>query len=369
MKNFKLNTFNLQLCADKGVDEQTTEIPAEYAEAFEGVEPRIALETLKEAGLLDKPETTKEDPVKEEPEMQEPAETKPDESKPGEQEAAKQPGQDESAKPEEDKAGGDLRVALKIERDKRKQLQDEINRLRATAPQQPITQAPAPVQAQQPSLQQQPENIQQRADYEDMLQAEAINRFKQKYGKEPDFYDPEGNDLVKFNILVRQVDKDVESYQNRARQERVQVENTAKQYADYVKDQMADDLVEVKRQKAVDQLKQMDPAVAQMIVNAVNRLDADQGTPQDLYIAKNFWEQVNPNPAAPTTTQTTVTPVSSQPNTIEKVKQMEAHPRTNQVSGSNTQGGYTLTELERMLQEKEWNEIPKDIQNLLLGLK
>jgi len=365
MKNFKLNTFNLQLCADKGVDEQTTEIPAEYAEAFEGVEPRIALETLKEAGLLDKPETIKEDQGKEEPEKQEPAETKPDASKPGEQEAAKQPGQDESAKPEEEKAGGDLRVALKIERDKRKQLQDEINRLRATAPQQP-----APVQAQQPSLQQQPENIQQRADYEDMLQAEAINRFKQKYGKEPDFYDPEGNDLVKFNVLVRQVDRDVEAYQNRARQERVQVETTAKQYADYVKDQMADDLVEVKRQKAVDQLKQMDPAVAQMIVNAVNRLDAGQGTPQDLYIAQNFWEQVNPKPvAAPVTTPPTVTPVASQPNIIEKVKQMEAHPRTNQVSGSNTQGGYTLTELERMLQEKEWNEIPKDIQNLLLGLK
>ena len=51
----------------------------------------------------------------------------------------------------------------------------------------------------------------------------------------------------------------------------------------------------------------------------------------------------------------------------EKLKQMERHPRAEQVNGSNAPvGAVTEAELEKML-EGDWDKIPPDVQKMLLN--
>jgi hypothetical protein len=364
-----------QLDADNNVNEQVTEIPAEYADQFEGVSKETALEILREAGLLPDQSSKEnnqddkasgEDQTGKQGAVQQPDGTKPDETN------KTKPDETKPNEEDPDKVGGDVRVALKIERQKRQQLQAELDKLKTQQPQvqqpvqQPVTQPPG----QQPNT----------PEYEDLLHDESVRRFEKKYDRKPDFFDPEGKDLAKFNVIVRQVDKEVETLQAEETERQAKQTAVNNDYVAFTNEVMADDLYEANKQKVIQAIDDLDPNMQNMLVGVVNRLEAGRGTAQDVYIAKSFWNQIVGSSVAQTgntdqqqtETQTEVTVIPVQPaptNKIEKAKQMEAHPRTDQIKGSNTQGGYTVAELERMVQEKEWHEIPKDIQDLLLGKK
>ncbi len=384
-----------QLDADNIVNEQVTEIPAEYADQFEGVSKETALEVLREAGLLQEKQTgpAEDDPGEGTgPEDNKSGQASDDQTgkqaesgqaKTGEQEAVKQPdvakpdeGKPDETKPNETKPDddpekhGDVRVALKIERQKRQQLQAELERLKAGA--QPPT--VHPLQGQQPQVQ----PNQNATTYEDLLHNEAMRRFEARYGRKPDIYDPDNAtaEIAKFNVIIRQVDDDVRQLQAQEAERQGKQTAVNNDYGVFVSGLMADDLYEANKQKVVQAIEALDPDTQNLIVNAAQRLETGKGTRQDLFIAQTFWNQtVGSKPAGQAQEQTgqsqkqevTVTPVPTQVNKMEKAKQMEAHPRTDQIKGSNTQGGYTVAELERLLREKEWDDIPKDIQKLLLG--
>lgn len=113
----------------------------------------------------------------------------------------------------------------------------------------------------------------------------------------------------------------------------------------------------------------------QTVAAAWTRVERKVCSPQDVMVVKNYYQNAvadyrNSNPVVTQTTNTQTDP-AKEPTLIqkqEKIKQMEKHPRVDQISGNNNVGQTTTVDgLQRMLQEKNWDDIPQDIQDLLLA--
>lgn len=138
-------------------------------------------------------------------------------------------------------------------------------------------------------------------------------------------------------------------------------------YTSFESEQMKQPDFEATKEYAVGEyFNQLSPLEQQAIRDAWARVDRKLCSPQDVLVVKNYYTQAanayrskNANQAQPPEQ------VLKQKN--EKLKQMERHPRAEQVNGSNAPAGaVTEAELEKML-EGDWDKIPPDVQKMLLN--
>lgn len=137
-------------------------------------------------------------------------------------------------------------------------------------------------------------------------------------------------------------------------------------YTSFESEQMKQPDFEATKAYAVGEyFDQLSPLEQQAVRDAWTRVERKVCSPQDVMVVKNYYAQAsnayrkNANQAQPPEQ------VLKQKN--EKLKQMERHPRAEQVNGSNAPAGtVTEAELEKML-EGDWDKIPPDVQKMLLN--
>ena len=156
--------------------------------------------------------------------------------------------------------------------------------------------------------------------------------------------------------------------QQQQRQQIMQVHNQVLEDYNKFSDEQtkAADFADIQKYAVNDLFATLAPLEKQTLAAAWQRVERQVGSPQDVMVVKNYFTHAvaEYRKAHPSTQTVTQDPVKQK---TEKIKQMEKHPRAELVSGSNNAGpALTVEALERMVQEKDWDDIPKDIQKLIL---
>jgi len=360
------NKFNLQLFA--GDDD--IEIPEE----FEGIDRDIAIGLMRENGLIEDKSLDNE-PAANEPPNNEPTE---DENQPtdttnetepdGNPAPVKEPKSgegDNGSKRETDephKDGGQKTVpygALADERGKRKVAQREAEALKAELEQlrqqqrQPIIQQPtqaAPTEASPP--------------VDDIIEQAALQLFQQKYGREPD--DLERGDNIKLASCTYEVNRNIEAYQLKQQKAAEEARQHAQSYKQFVNQQSLQDDFEEVQLALVEDLKVMPLEDQKLFGHAYQLCEKGAGTPQDLFVVKNYWnnslnkyresvesseketESAKTDPAPP--------PKPAKKTAEEKLKEIEKQPKSNLVKGTNQSSTVNVDEIARLMNEMPWSE-------------
>jgi len=358
--------FNLQLFA--GDDD--IEIPEE----FEGIDRDIAIGLMRENGLVEEKSLDNE-PTANEPPNNEPTEganqptNTTNETEPnGNPAPVKEPetGEDDKgSKRESDephKDGGQKTVpygALADERGKRKAAQREAEALKAELEQlrqqqrQPIVQQPtqtAPPEATPP--------------VDDIIEKAALQLFQQKYGREPD--DLERGDNIKLASCTYEVNRNIEAYQAKQQKAAEEARQHAQSYRHFVQQQsQQDDFAEVQA-ALVEDLKAMSQEERQIFDSAYFKCDQGQGTSQDLFVVKNYWnnslakyrKSVEPpeKETEPSKTDPAPPPKPAKKTAEEKLKEIEKQPKASLVKGTNQSSTVNVDEIARLMNEMPWSE-------------
>ena len=259
------------------------------------------------------------------------------------------------------------------------QLKAELQRLKEQRQQPPATtqqQAP-PVQTQQPPAEQQLRITPEFATtinniaYEEALKMSGLTK------EEVDvleFAEPDDPKLQAWNAAKQLANTQTwnavhREFENRRTQQAKVLELHQQIIGDYTSfesEQMKQPDFEATKAYAVGEyFDQLSPLEQQAVRDAWTRVERKVCSPQDVMVVKNYYAQAsnayrkNANQSQPPEQ------VLKQKN--EKLKQMERHPRAEQVNGSNAPvGAVTEAELEKML-EGDWDKIPPDVQKMLLN--
>lgn len=259
------------------------------------------------------------------------------------------------------------------------QLKAELQRLKEQRQQPPAaTQATqAPVQTQQPPAEQQVRITPEFATtinniaYEEALKMSGLTK------EEVDvleFAEPDDPKLQAWNAAKQFANTQTwnavhREFENRRTQQAKVMELHQQIIGDYTSfesEQMKQPDFEATKAYAVGEyFDQLSPLEQQAVRDAWTRVERKVCSPQDVMVVKNYYAQAsnayrkNANQSQPPEQ------VLKQKN--EKLKQMERHPRAEQVNGSNAPAGaVTEAELEKML-ELDWDKIPPDVQKMLLN--
>ena len=259
------------------------------------------------------------------------------------------------------------------------QLKAELQRLKEQRQQPPA--APqatqAPVQTQQPPAEQQLRITPEFATtinniaYEEALKMSGLTK------EEVDvleFAEPDDPKLQAWNAAKQFANTQTwnavhREFENRRTQQAKVLELHQQIIGDYTSfesEQMKQPDFEATKAYAVGEyFDQLSPLEQQAVRDAWTRVERKVCSPQDVMVVKNYYAQAsnayrkNANQSQPPEQ------VLKQKN--EKLKQMERHPRAEQVNGSNAPvGAVTEAELEKML-EGDWDKIPPDVQKMLLN--
>lgn len=160
-------------------------------------------------------------------------------------------------------------------------------------------------------------------------------------------------------------------FENRRTQQAKVVETHQKvigDYATFESEQMQQSDFEATKAHATGEyFNQLSPLEQQTLTDAWNRVERKVCSPQDVMVVKNYYIQAANDYRSKNAKQVQTTPEQTLKQKAEKLKQMERHPRAEQVNGSNAPAGtVTEAELEKML-EGDWDKIPPDVQKLLLN--
>ncbi|WP_110953046.1 hypothetical protein [Anaerosinus massiliensis] len=382
------------------------EIPAE----LEGVDKDIALSILKEAGLNNEPETVESEEQTTEEVQESEESTEGTAASNGEADTDTKQVDDETVEPENQESAEEGQEPAHIPykrfkevNDKAKakdaelaKLQAELNALRAqqniAVPQQP----PAN-QVQQPPYQQVTNNnLNQSPEVDQTLFRQvattAYERAKKNLGlSDEDINSIDYADPVKkreweaaYNIELVRLTQEANNLVERQQREYVQKQQDQQQ-VNYEYNRLVNDLRgqndfnDVYQYACTEAFSSLQPIEQRAVSEAFSRTESGQGSLQDILIVKNHFinaqqkfreKQSNDKAAAEVPiVQPVIQPVDKIEKTKEKIKQMEAHPKVSQISGANSQGGTSIADLERMIQETNWEDLPKDIRDLALGLK
>ncbi|MDF2499302.1 MAG: hypothetical protein K0Q77_16 [Anaerosporomusa subterranea] len=381
-------------------------------EELDGISREIALEIMQEAAELEasaKQESNQ--PEVKQPDVAAPAATTATETngqstqlevKTPDSTGASAPDTTQSTDNGEDKDKMVPLAALHDERRKRQEndkrlaaLEAELQQLRAAKTTQPQALPSQPVQTQmgQQPLKQQPETEDQKlqtGNYRKQLIQAAKEKFKEDNGREPDMYGNE-DDGAEISILVNELHSSVMAEASRINNERQTVVSAYQEFA--TRETATPEYNDVWNYM-VNRVSQLPPAQQQALTQAFEKATNGTGSMADVLAITNLWEssklmwkaekatkvpdtvvttaQAPQNTAAPVPAASNVVmpvniPVQSQPASIEqKLNEIDKHPRVNQVNGGNLQAGPSTTELERMLQETDWDKIPPEYRKLLL---
>lgn len=126
------------------------------------------------------------------------------------------------------------------------------------------------------------------------------------------------------------------------------------------------DFNSIKEYAANDYFSKLSDADKPIISEAYARIERNVASPQDIFCIKNYFTEAK-------NAYRSKHPVEKKPeNTIdktkEKLKEMEKHPKSEQIKGTTTtQGGaITTAKLEKMLQTMPWEQIPDEYKKMLL---
>lgn len=100
-----------------------------------------------------------------------------------------------------------------------------------------------------------------------------------------------------------------------------------------------------------------------VIAAAYSRIEHNTASPQDIALIKRYYTDAKNSYMARYGKSN-----SNKKNVLDKVKQGKAFPRSATIDGAGTDtGGVTIETLSKMLEDKPFDEIPKEYQEMLLG--
>jgi len=298
---------------------------------------------------------------------------------------------------------GDIRAALKQEREKRKARDMELEivkkelaeiKAKQIVPPQPSVppQAQQPTEAQ-PVVEASKQTDVDQKDYTEKLYAAAENVFVERYkrspnekvsvraraefvkqtGREPDGFSDEDqdaladiraqitrDDTIRLNQIVYDLDAGIKRHaeQQQAEQQKRLAEqqqvNTV--YADIAAVARAKSDYQDLLMFTVERIKQLPADMRNYVAEAFQRVETGQGTMQDVIVAKQFWEASDllfekQKAVVIPDVQKEVVDKSEGVKKAEKVKAANSIPRSVNIGGGATAGNITAAELERKLND------------------
>lgn len=100
-----------------------------------------------------------------------------------------------------------------------------------------------------------------------------------------------------------------------------------------------------------------------VIAAAYSRIERNTASPQDIALIKRYYTDAKNSYMARYGKSN-----NNKKNVLDKVKQSKAFPRSATIDGAGTDtGGVTIETLSKMLEDKPFDEIPKEYQEMLLG--
>jgi len=364
----------------------------EIPEEFDGIDDDIALETMKEHGLMpdhqEKVEATTQVEPTEEEKADEKTEEKTEEKTSASEEVIAPTGGTAPVKEQETGVEATEVVddgktvpyqAMIAERKKRKALQAELDRLKASqgnvAPvqvQQPATQAPL-----QEEKKEQTTEEQQRLD--EYIEKSAIEMFVDKYKREPD--DMNRTDIIILGRYAAKVEDGIQKYQEQQQRVASEAQKVNQSYIQFVTEQQNRDEFEEISASFIDEVESLPPDEQEVVKQAFQQCESGKGTPQEILLVKKIWNDVAKKtvqslvPATKETNTQETTKVVDPPKPSktdeQKLEQIEKHPKTNLVTGTNISNSANETEMARLLNEMEWEDFEKQYpayaQKLLEG--
>ena len=368
------NLLNLQLFvdevdtgseADQGTEQETEqeqEIPADLA----GIDEETAREIMKEM----QPDGTAEEETEEET---------------SEEESTEPPADADSDNETVDEVLDEPNKAIPYKRfkevnDKAKAREQEIEQLRQQLAAMQNGQPTAPVQqqqqVQQPAIQKPQINAELAVQidslaYQEALKMTGLTKEDVEVLEYADAGDPKvqaWNASLSFakNRAWSAVDTELKNIQYRQQQQVQMVQASNQEYLKFEQEQAAQaDFPKVRDYAVGEFFNSLSPLDQQAVTAAWSRVEAKQCSPQDVFLIKQYFEKAstdyrgkNPLPVKQDKIK----------NTTEKIKQMGKHPKVSQIEGSpSSANGLTVDKLEQMVNEKNWDEIPEDIQKVILN--
>ena len=369
------NLLNLQLFvdevdtgseADQGIEQETEqeqEIPADLA----GIDEETAREIMKEM----QPGGTAEDETEEET---------------SEEESTEPPADADSDNKTVDDVLDEPNKAIPYKRfkevnDKAKAREQEIEQLRQQLAAMQNGQQMQPTvqqqqQVQQPAIQKPQINAELAVQIDSLAYQEALKMTGlTKEEVEVLEYAEAGDPKVQAwdaslsfakNRAWSAVDTELKNIQYRQQQQVQMVQASNQEYLKFEQEQAAQaDFPKVRDYAVGEFFNSLSPLDQQAVTAAWSRVEAKQCSPQDVFLIKQYFEKAstdyrgkNPLPVKQDKIK----------NTTEKIKQMGKHPKVSQIEGSpSSANGLTVDKLEQMVNEKNWDEIPEDIQKVILN--
>lgn len=169
--------------------------------------------------------------------------------------------------------------------------------------------------------------------------------------------------------IISQLNNEMQVHQQRQQQFIEKHKQVLNDYATFEQQEaQLEDFEQIKTYATCDFFAKLNPVDQQTVSDAYARIQNQTCSPQDVFIVKKYYsaaaKEFRKNQNELNQNQI---PQQTAEQKKEKFKQMEKHPRVDMVSGSNSDEGLTVDSLERMLKEKDWDDIPSDVQKLLLG--
>lgn len=280
---------------------------------------------------------------------------------------------------------------FKQQLDKNHELEEQIAQLKQQLEARAqVQQAPAPQQPQPPMT---PVNVQQqpsRQPQQPIINAEVMKQLKQvvdqeamkmtgisqedlqsiEYMEDDDPRKQTWNTARKF--AEAQVFQKVQEARNRQlaesrRQIAVHNENVLR-YNNFAAEQMADPNFKDIQSFAINEyFSSRDKHDQDIIAEAYTRIQNNAGSPADTMIIRDYFTAAK---NAYNKAHSSKKSANSEKNTAIKVKQGQAFPRSGEIEGASSDpGAVTVETLERMLDTTPFEKIPKEYQDILLGMQ
>lgn len=342
--------FDLQLFVDENENEKGTfEIP----EGLEGIDEDLAKEIMAELQEEEQkiPEEQKEssaEPETKPPEVQ--VETQ-------QQESEEIPYEEYRKTVEQEKAA----LQQEIERLK---AQQQLPPTQSTPPAFPNAFAPAPTIPQfTPELLQQ---LEKKAEQEAALltgvKKEELSEYEESERKTQ--YDA----ALGFarQRIFNETAQLMRQQQMQAQQQLEQHRQVLEEYQRFEQQESASpDFANIKQYAETKYFEKLTPVEQGAVREAYRRVIGRTCSPQDVFTVKQYFSLAAQDYRK--TNSGIETPSTQVQAKKQKFDQMTKQPKVQQLSGNNSSGGINLAELTRMLEEKDWDEIPDQYKKILLG--
>ena len=172
-------------------------------------------------------------------------------------------------------------------------------------------------------------------------------------------------DLARQNIFS-QLNSEIQTRRAMEQRELQLRQHSIADYSSFEQEQMkAQDFESIRSHAVNEYFSKLNPVEQQAIADAYQRVQSKTCIPQDIFVVKKYFSE------AAQDFRKNQNNVNTNQNNIqvkqEKLKQMERHPKVDLVTGSNSNGGTSVADLERTLQNTDWDDIPENTKKMLLG--